>query len=253
MDKPENKRLEGQPIVPHENNAEFYDFAYEKSYGPVYRRLTDLSMAAINRVFHKSGIIDYGAGTGRLAIPLANTGYKVYAVEPCREMAQVLERKALEAGLDIPVHLKTISGYEGEDADLALAVFTVMSYITDEGEMRRSLANIHRHLLPEGLFLFDLPNDIFFNTGVLMDMNMDILKRRVEITRSEGNVFRYMETISGILDGIHFGPIHEDFPIRRWTWLEMDAMLVEAGFRKMPIEFPEFAFSAATYRLYQKQ
>jgi len=43
-------------------------------------------------------IVDFGAGTGRLSIPLSRKGFDVTAVEPCENMLNQLKRKDV-AGL----------------------------------------------------------------------------------------------------------------------------------------------------------
>ncbi|HZN92861.1 MAG TPA: methyltransferase domain-containing protein [Myxococcales bacterium] len=46
-------------------------------------------------------MVDLGAGTGDLAIPLASRGLSVTAVEPARRMLDVLERRAAEKGIAV--------------------------------------------------------------------------------------------------------------------------------------------------------
>jgi SAM-dependent methyltransferase len=52
-------------------------------------------------------VVDLGAGTGHLAIPLARAGLRVHVVEPARAMLDALERAAAYAGVSAavtPVH-----------------------------------------------------------------------------------------------------------------------------------------------------
>jgi len=80
--------------TPHASWAVAYDRLYENSFGSFYERLTELTLAHIQEVIQSnSKIIDFGAGTGRLAIPLAKMGHSVTAVEPCTEMLDVLRTK----------------------------------------------------------------------------------------------------------------------------------------------------------------
>ncbi len=61
----------------HDNWGSLYDYVYEKTYGDYYRDLTVETLDQINQILSSGTIIDYGAGTGRLSIPLSNQGSKV--------------------------------------------------------------------------------------------------------------------------------------------------------------------------------
>jgi precorrin-6B methylase 2 len=79
---------------PHSSWAEVYDLAYHRSFGEFYNELTIATIRVIKDRIRSSGsIVDFGAGTGRLSIPLADDGFEVTAVEPCREMLDQLKRK----------------------------------------------------------------------------------------------------------------------------------------------------------------
>ena len=73
--------------MPHDSWASVYELAYRRSFGTFYKQLTDLTLQTIKEYLPMgSSIIDFGAGTGRLSIPLAKKGYKVTAVEPSEAM-----------------------------------------------------------------------------------------------------------------------------------------------------------------------
>ena len=82
---------------PHDNWASVYDEAYQKSFGGIYSSLTDLTLDFV-QTNTKSGasILDVGAGTGRLSIPLSEFGFTVVAVDASSEMLKVLGQKDLK-------------------------------------------------------------------------------------------------------------------------------------------------------------
>jgi SAM-dependent methyltransferase len=87
--------------VPHDSWASVYDRVYEQTFGAFYANLTDTTLAVIASVAPPRGrIVDFGAGTGRLSIPLARAGYAVTAVEQSALMLAVLQAKAVRASLE---------------------------------------------------------------------------------------------------------------------------------------------------------
>jgi len=73
--------------------------AYESRPGypdPLVARIAELAGA-------HGRVVDLGAGTGDLALPLAARGIGVAAVEPARAMLDVLERRAREKGIALRV------------------------------------------------------------------------------------------------------------------------------------------------------
>ena len=85
------------PNNPHDSWAEVYDEAYEQSFGTLYTMLTDMTLDIIaNNTKLGTKILDIGAGTGRLSIPLLQHGYSVCAVDASSKMLNVLKSKDTE-------------------------------------------------------------------------------------------------------------------------------------------------------------
>jgi 2-polyprenyl-3-methyl-5-hydroxy-6-metoxy-1,4-benzoquinol methylase len=109
-----------------------------RSSGSSIERLTDLTIQEIGCIVSPpASIVDFGAGTGRLSIPLAGAGYQVTAVEPSGPMLDQL-RKA-PASLDITSIKSTMQDFSTEARfDLAICVFTVVIICwTRRSSMRR--------------------------------------------------------------------------------------------------------------------
>jgi SAM-dependent methyltransferase len=236
----------------HVNWAEYYDFIYESEFGDSYHRMTAITIDSIRKYLPSGTIIDYGAGTGRITIPLKQAGYDVIAVEPCAEMTQVLATKADTAGVEIPVHVCRTSGYENGHADMAICVFTVLNYITGDQEMHQSLDTMVRHLNSNGLLFLDLPNDIFFELGQVSNINMPSLRRLATIQPQSGNIYTYRETTSGVMSGMLFN-FTDEFPLRKWSWKEVDRMLDQLGMVALPDAFVQLNYTSARYRMYRKK
>ncbi len=85
---------------PHSSWADVYDLAYERSFGEFYSELTDATVQFIAGIIEPPArIVDFGAGTGRLSVPLAKLGFRVTAVDPCLEMLRQLLQKSSKGEL----------------------------------------------------------------------------------------------------------------------------------------------------------
>ena len=78
----------------HESWAWVYDEVYEKSFGSFYTNLTSQTLSVVDGLLAPgSSILDVGAGTGRLAIPLSERGYSITAIDASKLMLDVLRSK----------------------------------------------------------------------------------------------------------------------------------------------------------------
>ena len=145
-------------MLPHENCAHFYDFVFNNRFGHGLSQLTQRNINDIQSRFPKViKILDFGAGTGRLAIPLAEMGYEVFAVDQCKKMLQVLQEKAEAKNLAIHTST-TLDNFKHESFDLIISVFTVLHYITSEEVLHGYFRDFKDMLKPGGHYLFDLEN-----------------------------------------------------------------------------------------------
>ncbi|HRI45962.1 MAG TPA: methyltransferase domain-containing protein, partial [Ignavibacteriaceae bacterium] len=210
---------------PHDNWGTYYDFVYEQTFGSFYSNLTIETLNIINLILPKGTILDFGAGTGRLSFPLAEQGYQLIAVEKSIGMVNEFKRKLDGQNLEIEIDNCSISEYENGKADLAIALFTVLSYSICEDELSKNIENICKHIITNGYFFFDLPNKVFFNAGRLTNIDTNTFRRLVELTSNNKNdIYTYTEQCSGIFNGQEF--IYEDeFKIRYWEISTLDKLL----------------------------
>jgi len=238
---------------PHDNWAEYYDFIYERTYGQHYMAFTNTSINVVKELISPGvkTILDYGAGTGRLAILLSQAGYDVIAVEQSLPMLNMLRKKALKINLNIQAERCKIQEYSGRSADMAICVFTVLNYTVEEEVLMEIFRKIHLHLNDNSLLFFDLADQVFFKMGTLFDINENDFRRHVVITPDHGNLYTYKEHSHGICNGNKF-EYDDAFPLRYWTHTEVDRILRSTGFIRVNRAFPEFNNTGSTYYLYQK-
>ena len=128
-------------MLPHDLWAGYYDFVYEQAFGRCYRDLTDLTLRTIAGLHQPPcAVVDFGAGTGRLSVPLAAAGYVVTAIEPSGPMLDVLQKKARAAGVRIDSRAGRMQDCAlPADYDIALCLFTTISYLLDEDSLAAGL------------------------------------------------------------------------------------------------------------------
>ena len=185
--------------TPHSSWAQHYDEAYRRSFGDFYDGLTQVTVDCIARIQPPPArIVDFGAGTGRLALPLTKAGYSVVATDPCAEMLAVLSSKAEKEGLAIQtVCCPMQDEFQSPPFDLALCVFTVLLYLLDEAALGASFQTAAAALRPGGRLLLDIPSRQIFHS---YNRTAPDFVREVRVIPETEVLFRYEETIR-VLDG----------------------------------------------------
>ena len=133
----------------YEKAAPFYDLFDNKD-----------NIAFFSHYATKAGeILDIGAGTGRIAVPLAERGACVIAVEPSPAMRTQF-RKKLDAHPELQDRVTLIAGTAASfrlDRSVPAAFLSGgFDHFLDPAERLSSLENIGRHLQVGGPFVFDV-------------------------------------------------------------------------------------------------
>jgi SAM-dependent methyltransferase len=215
---------------PHDAWARHYDHVLERTFGKAYHDFTERTLLEVRaRIAPPDRVVDFGAGTGRLAVPLARDGFRVTAVDPSAAMLERLVENAVEAGVTVECIVDTVESYRGADGhDLALCVFTVLGYLLDGIALAAAARSMAGTLRPGGLLLIDIPGRTVFEG---FDIEADDVIRCVEIDEDEGGggVFRYREHTAVHVDGAP--ERYEDtFLVRHWPRDTVVAALEDAGF-----------------------
>ena len=107
-----------------------------------------------------SPILDIGAGTGRVTIPLARDGHQIVALDTDAELLSELERRA--AGLAVQTVVADARDFELPERSFALCVVPMQTIQLFGGEQERSrfLRAAARHLRAEGLLAIAITQDL---------------------------------------------------------------------------------------------
>ena len=234
---------------PHSSWAEVYDLAYQRSFGNFYERLTEATIELIrSRIKPPATIVDFGAGTGRLAIPLSQTGYSVTAVEPCLEMLNQLKRK--DSQNSIKCACSTMEDFNTEERfDVALCVFTVILYLLDEESLKEALSSAHEILKPNGRLLIDIPSRTIFQNFSCKD---DLIERRVSVIADNDDIYRYQEELKVQEPNGDDSEYSDEFNIRYWPSEYVYDTLAATGFNLEADMTEHFSGAGSLYWIMKK-
>lgn len=139
----------------HYYGSGLYDARYPRPNPPTFKYACSLARTA-------SRILDFGAGSGRYALPLlAATNAFLCAYDISADACNRLEAHASAAGLGIDRLLVTSDLNMARAAgpyDLTLSLFGVLSHIEEREDRLEILNTICSLLSPDGVFLITVPN-----------------------------------------------------------------------------------------------
>lgn len=102
-------------------------------------------------------ILDLGCGTGAIAIPLAQRGYRVTGVDLSEEMLAITYDKAKEKGLQIELLHQDMREVEvAAEMDAVVSFCDSINYLTEGDDVCQTFLRVSQALKPGGLFLFDV-------------------------------------------------------------------------------------------------
>ena len=138
----------------HYDDAAYYDQAYADRTDDVayYLRLGRLS---------RGPVLEYGVGTGRVALPLARAGVLVTGVDTSRPMLAALREKLAQEPREVRDRVRLVHGDMrsarlGRRFPLVMAPFNTLLHLYDRADFERFFARVRQHLAPRGRFVFDV-------------------------------------------------------------------------------------------------
>ena len=137
-------------------HAELYDVFYaDKPYAEeaafVHQCLQQYSVGTTRR------LLELACGTGSHALALEKFGYEIAATDYSEDMLACARRKAAEAGSSVDFRWQDMRALDIADRpfDAAICLFDSIGYVETNEALRQVLQGVHRHLRPDGLFVFE--------------------------------------------------------------------------------------------------
>ena len=139
----------------HYADAALYDYEYRRRRADVtfYRELANQRRA--------DRILELGAGSGRVTIPLARDGHHVVALDQSKAMLGKLRARVAALPKAAAARVKVGEGdlrdfAVGGKFPLVIAAFNVLEHLYTRGELDACLRRVAAHLAPGGAFAFDV-------------------------------------------------------------------------------------------------
>jgi SAM-dependent methyltransferase len=135
-----------------------------------------------------SPIVEFGCGTGRLLVPMAEAGFSITGIDIAPAMLDIARQKVIEAGVQDQV---TLLEDDIRSLDLpqrfrfGFCALNTLMHIPSLGDQLDTLRAARKHIQPGGLFAVDVLNP---HTSVLPDDRTPLLLDKEMIDPRNGHV-----------------------------------------------------------------
>ena len=109
---------------------------------------------------HGGPVLEYGCGSGRIALPMARAGIDVFGIDLSQPMLAELESKLRDEPPEVRRRVHVRQGDMREVAlkkrfPLVICAFNTLLHLYVRDDVERFLARVRRHLARGGTFVFD--------------------------------------------------------------------------------------------------
>lgn len=214
--------------------SQYYDLLYQDK---AYQAETDYLHQLINQYRPNSAsILELGSGTGKHANLLASKGYNTFGLERSAEMVAIANKTKAE---NITFKVADITDFQiNQSFDVALSLFHVISYLTDNQSLISTFKNVHHHLNEKSLFIFDVWHSSAVNFQVPEKRTKTLQNEQIHVTRhanpiinAEQNIVEvnYTIEVEDLKDGTTTN-ISESHPMRHFSKPEIELLAYATGF-----------------------
>ena len=214
--------------------SQYYDLLYQdKDYQAETKYIVELIEQYGPNSEH---ILELGSGTGIHAQLLAANGYQIFGIERSAEMVAIANQTPNKK---VQFEVSDIVDFTlNQKFDVALSLFHVISYLTDNESLVKTFKNVHQHLNSEGLFIFDVwHSDAVHHqipekrTKTLQNDAVEITRKATPTIKSAINVVEvaYDISVRNKADNQTFN-FKENHPMRHFCRPEIELLAIATGF-----------------------
>jgi SAM-dependent methyltransferase len=134
-------------------------------------------------------LLELACGTGSHALALEKLGYQIVATDYSEDMLARARHKAAELGSSVDFRWQDMRALDVRERpfDAVICLFDSIGYVETNEAIMRVLKGVHRHLCPDGLFIFE-----FWHAGAML-RRCDPVRVR-EWAMPEGKFIRISQT-----------------------------------------------------------
>lgn len=132
-----------------------WDEDQARNYEIEHARLdTPATIRYLSEVANDADILEFGVGTGRLAVPLAAFARQVVGVDSSLPMLAAAGQNCIPANLTLE-HCDALSWSSSQRFDLVLCVFNLLLHFTSQDAQLALIRNAAAHLKADGILIIE--------------------------------------------------------------------------------------------------
>jgi len=138
----------------YQTEAAFYDYYSTGIEGDVQFYVEEVQKAG-------SPVLELGCGTGRILIPIAESGIKIVGLDRAPAMLSIAQQKISKLNLETQGRIKLLEGDMRNFAlnqrfELVIIPYRAFLHLLTPDDQRQALCCIHEHLTNGGLLIFNI-------------------------------------------------------------------------------------------------
>lgn len=156
----EDMRNDSPEVLREEVKSQYREFAY--FYDHFSGKLeSDLEFYLAEAKRAGSPVLELGCGTGRVTIPVAESGIDVVGLDLSEDMLSVARQKISRLGVEIQRRIKVLEGDMRDFSldrkfNLIMIPFRAFLHLTTPADQRQALICIREHLTDDGCLVFNI-------------------------------------------------------------------------------------------------